>query len=177
MGVEWYSAGVSNVHRLRLTDRIFFVNVNLRPRIRRCNESEYALLIEVLEASRRRLGFLLCGYVLMPDHGHALVWPHPASLRSGRKVVAHGARRGNRPSLCGASPARGERNHHQKQLRNSKFPDLPHRSDVVKSLRGWVLSPLRGLRGISVESITHRLRSGLRPFARYAGCDGDWVTQ
>ena len=65
---------MSNVHRLRLTDRIFFVNVNLRPRIRRCNESEYALLIEVLEASRRRLGFLLCGYVLMPDHWHALIW-------------------------------------------------------------------------------------------------------
>jgi REP element-mobilizing transposase RayT len=65
---------VSNVHRLRLTDRIFFVNVNLRPRIRRFNESEYALLIDVLEASRRRLGFLLCGYVLMPDHWHALIW-------------------------------------------------------------------------------------------------------
>jgi len=66
---------VSNVHRLRLTDRIFFVNVNLCPRIRRFNESEYALLIDVLEASRRRLGFLLCGYVLMPDHWHALIWP------------------------------------------------------------------------------------------------------
>ena len=39
---------------------------------------EYALIIRVLEASRRRLGFLLCGYVLMPDHWHALIWPqHP----------------------------------------------------------------------------------------------------
>jgi REP element-mobilizing transposase RayT len=66
---------VSNVHRLRLTDCIFFVNVNLRPRIRRFNESEYALLIDVLEASRRRLGFWLCGYVLMPDHWYALIWP------------------------------------------------------------------------------------------------------
>ena len=66
---------MSNVHRLRLTDRIFFVSVNLRPRIRRFNESEYALLIDVLEASRRRLGFLLCGYVLMPDHWHGLIWP------------------------------------------------------------------------------------------------------
>jgi putative transposase len=52
-----------------------FVNVNLRARIKRFNDSEYALIIDVLEASRRRLGFLLCGYVLMPDHWHALIWP------------------------------------------------------------------------------------------------------
>ena len=49
--------------------------MNLRPRIRHFNESEYGLLIRVLEESRRRLGFLLCGYVLMPDHWHALIWP------------------------------------------------------------------------------------------------------
>jgi REP element-mobilizing transposase RayT len=66
---------VSNVHRLRHTDRIFFLSVNLRPRFRRFNEADYALLITVLEASRRRLRFLLCGYVLMPDHRHALIWP------------------------------------------------------------------------------------------------------
>jgi REP element-mobilizing transposase RayT len=69
---------VSNVHRLRHTDCIFFVSVNLRPKIGRFDEPEYDLLLTVLEASRRRLGFLLCGYVLMPDHWHALLWPqHP----------------------------------------------------------------------------------------------------
>ena len=71
---------MSNVHRLRLTDESFFVNVNLRPGIRRFNDSEYALLIEVLEASRRRLGFLLCGYVLMPDHWHGRIWPQSPLL-------------------------------------------------------------------------------------------------
>jgi len=65
---------MSNVHRLRLTDRIFFVNVNLRPRIRRFRDSEYPLILNVMHASRQRLGFLLCGYVLMPDHWHALIW-------------------------------------------------------------------------------------------------------
>ena len=75
VGLRCYPAGVSNVHPLQLTDRIFFVCVNLRPRIRRFHESEYGLLIEVLEASRGRLGFLLCGYVLMPDPWHALIWP------------------------------------------------------------------------------------------------------
>ena len=54
---------------------IFFVSVNLRRRIRQFTESEYALLIDVLEVSRRRLGFLFCGYVMMPDHWHALIWP------------------------------------------------------------------------------------------------------
>ena len=58
-----------------IMDCIFFVSVTLRPKIRRFNGSEYDLLLTVLEASRRRLGFLLCGYVLMPDHWHALIWP------------------------------------------------------------------------------------------------------
>ena len=66
---------MSNVHRLRLSDRIFFVCVNLRPRINHLHESEYALLMRVLNESRQRLGFLLCGYVLMPDHWHALIYP------------------------------------------------------------------------------------------------------
>ncbi len=45
------------------------------PTIQAIHESEYDLLLTVLEASRRRLGFLLCGYVLMPDHWPALIWP------------------------------------------------------------------------------------------------------
>jgi REP element-mobilizing transposase RayT len=65
---------VSNIHRLRLTDRIFFVTVNLRPRIRRFSASEYPPILKVMEASRERWGFLLYGYVLMPDHWHALIW-------------------------------------------------------------------------------------------------------
>jgi REP element-mobilizing transposase RayT len=66
---------MSNVHRLRLTDRIFFVNVNLRPRVRRFRDSEYPPILNIMHAARQRLGFLLCGYVLMPDHWHALIWP------------------------------------------------------------------------------------------------------
>ena len=66
---------MSNIDRLRLSDRIFFVCVNLRPRIKHFNESEYEILIQVLKGSRQRLGFLLCGYVLMPDHWHALIYP------------------------------------------------------------------------------------------------------
>ena len=31
-------------------------------------------MIETLETARRRLDFLLYGYVLMPDHWHGLIW-------------------------------------------------------------------------------------------------------
>jgi len=81
---------VSNVHRLRLSDRIFFVCVNLRLKIEWFNDPEYALLIKVLEESRRRLGFALCGYVLMPDHWHALIWPQYPLLLS---QVLHDAKK------------------------------------------------------------------------------------
>ena len=65
---------MSHIHRLRTTDRIFFVSVNLRRQLAPLDHSEYPLMIEVLEGARERLGFLLCGYVLMPDHWHALIW-------------------------------------------------------------------------------------------------------
>ncbi len=72
---------MSHVHRLRVTDRIFFVTVNLRRRVEPLGATEYPLLIEALEGARRRLGFLLCGYVLMPDHWHALIWTrHPLTI-------------------------------------------------------------------------------------------------
>ena len=41
---------------------------------------------------------------------------------------------------------------------------------------GHVLSPLRGLVGILLDYLTHRLRSGLRSFARFAGCHVEPVT-
>ncbi len=64
---------MSHVRRLRLTDRIFFVTISLRRKAEPFDASEYALMIDTLEGSRQRLGFLLCGYVLMPDHWHALI--------------------------------------------------------------------------------------------------------
>jgi REP-associated tyrosine transposase len=94
---------VSHVHRLRTSDRIFFVTVNLRREVESLGPSEYAVLIGALEGARRRLGFLLCGYVLMPDPaaaGHALIWlGYPLSISAAihdvKKVSArklHGMR-------------------------------------------------------------------------------------
>ena len=66
---------MSRVHRLRSGDRIFFVTVNLRRALPPFTAREYPAILQAFQESRRRLGFLLCGYVLMPDHWHALFWP------------------------------------------------------------------------------------------------------
>ena len=66
---------MSRIHRLHAADRIFFVTVNLRRSLPALGDAEFASILASFEESRRRLGFLLCGYVLMPDHWHALLWP------------------------------------------------------------------------------------------------------
>lgn len=68
---------MARVRRLLVTDRIFFVTVNLRRGIPLLSEDEFSLVVEGLAKSRQRLLFLLCGYVIMPDHWHALIWPRP----------------------------------------------------------------------------------------------------
>jgi len=66
---------MSNVRRLQTSDRIFFVTVNVHRGIAPFADGEFPTLISTLEESRRRLGFSLFGYVLMPDHWHALLFP------------------------------------------------------------------------------------------------------
>jgi hypothetical protein len=65
---------MSHVHRLRTSDRIFFITVNLRRGVAALAEGEYARVVEALVASRRKLHFLPYGYVVMPDPWHALIW-------------------------------------------------------------------------------------------------------
>jgi REP element-mobilizing transposase RayT len=72
---------VSHVHRLRTADRIFFVTVNLRRVLAPLENGEYRLVADALTESRRKLHFLLYGYVVMPDHWHALMWTtYPLSI-------------------------------------------------------------------------------------------------
>ena len=63
------------MRRLRTFDRIFFITINLRRALPPLTEDELTLVANSLTESRRRLGFSLFGYVLMPDHWHALIWP------------------------------------------------------------------------------------------------------
>lgn len=72
---------MSRVHRLLTTDRIFFVTVNLRRAQVHLAADEFQLLAAAINESRRRVRFLLRGYVLMPDHWHALIWTgHPLTI-------------------------------------------------------------------------------------------------
>jgi putative transposase len=65
---------MSNVRRLRTSDRVFFVTANLRRTAAPLTTREFPLVIEAFARSRARLRFALYGYVLMPDHWHALIW-------------------------------------------------------------------------------------------------------
>jgi REP element-mobilizing transposase RayT len=89
---------MSNVYLLRLHDRIFFVTVRLCRGLSPFTEGEFQLILACFEESRRRLGFSLCGYVLMPDHWHALLWPtYPLTIsRVVRDIKYVSARRLNR---------------------------------------------------------------------------------
>ena len=69
---------MSHVQRLRTSDRIFFITVNLRRGATPLTGGEYALGVGALAASRRKLHFLLSGFVVMPDQGHALIWTSSA---------------------------------------------------------------------------------------------------
>jgi putative transposase len=68
---------MSRVKRLLVTGRIVFVTINVRKDRPKLAADEYPLMIAALEDSRRRLSFRLCGYVLMPDHWHALIGVDP----------------------------------------------------------------------------------------------------
>jgi len=74
---------VSNVHRLKSSDKIFFITTNLIPGEPPFAEPEYAVILGTIAKMRERTGFLLCGYVLMPDHWHALIWPRFPETISG----------------------------------------------------------------------------------------------
>jgi putative transposase len=66
---------MSRLRRIALHSRFFFVTNNLRRGIRPFADHEISLLADALTDVRRRTPFALCGYCLMPDHWHAIVFP------------------------------------------------------------------------------------------------------
>ncbi len=69
---------VSRLRRLFLSGKTFFVTCNVLRTRRAFTEPEFALLAGVFDRVRRRRGFLLSGYVFMPDHWHTLISPAPS---------------------------------------------------------------------------------------------------
>ncbi len=66
---------MSRLRRLFISGKIFFVTCNVRRVRTALTEPEFALLSAVFERIRQRRGFLLSGYVFIPDHWHALISP------------------------------------------------------------------------------------------------------
>jgi len=96
---------MSRVKRLLDTGRVFFVTVNVRKDRPNFTENEYPLMIAALEDSRRKLSFRLCGYVLMPEHWHALIGvDHPLTIsRAVQDIKWTAARRIGRHRKTGGS--------------------------------------------------------------------------
>ena len=69
--------------RITQSERLFFVTTNLRRSLRQFNPAERTLICEVFHATRRRRGFRLPGFVVMPDHIHLLVLPTLQDTLSG----------------------------------------------------------------------------------------------
>ncbi len=136
------------MRRLLATDRIFFVTVNLRRNIPFLGQGEFLLVIDALEESRRREGFLLCGYVLMPDHWHALIGVHfPLTIsRAVQSVKWQAARRLNQRR--GTSGAVRQHQFWDRFVRHAKefnerltYMHLnPVRKGLVKRPEDWRLS-------------------------------------
>jgi putative transposase len=76
---------MSNVKRLRVTDRVFFITINLHRSVPPLTKPEFRIILNVIDGSRTRLRFGLFGYVLMPDHWHALI--EPASPMTISRIV------------------------------------------------------------------------------------------
>jgi putative transposase len=68
---------MSRLRRLFITGKIFFVTCNVLLTRTALTEPEFAILAKVFDAVRDRRRFLLGGYVFMPDHWHALLFPGP----------------------------------------------------------------------------------------------------
>jgi len=67
---------MSRVRRLALSDRFFFVTCRLLHRHRLLGGPEFGLLAGAIRSRREAQGFLVTAWVVLPDHWHAILFPH-----------------------------------------------------------------------------------------------------
>ena len=83
---------MSRLRRLVLSDRFFFVTCRLLPERRIFGESEFACLARVIRERRRKHGFLLTAWVILPDHWHAILFPrHPLTISEVMEAIKVGS--------------------------------------------------------------------------------------
>jgi putative transposase len=66
---------MSRLRRPCIARQVFFITNNLLRTRTRLTEADFQALADAMSRVRARRHFLLAGYVLMPDHWHALLMP------------------------------------------------------------------------------------------------------
>ena len=136
--------------------------VNLRRALAPLSGTEYAQVAAAMAESRRKLRFLLLGYVLMPDHWHALIWPgFPLTVsRVVQDIKWLSARRLNRGRQA-AGPVwqhqfwdRFVRNARELRERLDYMHFNPVRRGLVQRPDDWPWSSYDNF-GLGKEEITH----------------------
>ena len=96
---------MSRLRRLFVAGKIFFVTCNVLRTRTRLSEREFDILAAVFDAIRKRRGFLLAGYVFLPDHWHALLAPREGETLPGLMGALKVA------SMQAVNRSRGKRGH------------------------------------------------------------------
>jgi REP element-mobilizing transposase RayT len=79
---------MSRLRRLVLSDRYFFGTCNLRRSRRALGEHDFGRLASSLARMRDKHGFALTAWGLLPDPGHALLYPrHPLAISAWPKAL------------------------------------------------------------------------------------------
>jgi putative transposase len=66
---------MSRLRRIALHSRLFFVTTTLLRSQPPFSDLEFASVAAALGEMRAKVAFALCGYCLMPDHIHAIIFP------------------------------------------------------------------------------------------------------
>ena len=64
---------MTRIRRIERWERIFFITFNLERGVRYLTECEREAVLQILDAGRLKMNFLLLGYVVMPSHVHLLL--------------------------------------------------------------------------------------------------------
>ena len=67
---------MSRLRRLVLSNRFFFISCRLARKRQMLCDGEFGQLAQVIHTRRKRHGFLLTAWVFLPDHWHAIFYPH-----------------------------------------------------------------------------------------------------
>jgi REP element-mobilizing transposase RayT len=71
---------MSRLRRIEQRERHFVVTTNLAPRFTPLSPGDRTKALEILGDARRRMGFFLFSYVVLPTHVHLLLWPQKSDL-------------------------------------------------------------------------------------------------